>query len=50
MRDTGKSAKLQDALTAAGAHNRVGIIRLDANDAASVRRCRVDAGEYRWGT
>jgi len=37
MRDPGKSAKLQDALTAAGARNQVEIIRLDVNDAASVR-------------
>jgi len=37
MRDTGKSAKLQDALTAAGARNQAEIIRLDVNDAASVR-------------
>src|SRR6478609_11011812 len=37
MRDTGKSARLEDALTAVGARNQVEIIRLDVNDAASVR-------------
>jgi NAD(P)-dependent dehydrogenase (short-subunit alcohol dehydrogenase family) len=37
MRDTGKSARLQDALTAAGVRNRVEIVRLDVNDAASIR-------------
>jgi NAD(P)-dependent dehydrogenase (short-subunit alcohol dehydrogenase family) len=37
MRDTGKSARLQDALTAAGARDQVEIVRLDVNDATSVR-------------
>ena len=37
MRDTGKSARLEDALTAVGARNQVEIIRLDVNDAASIR-------------
>ena len=37
MRDTSKSATLQDALAAVDARNRVEIVRLDVNDAASIR-------------
>ena len=37
MRDTSKSAALQDALAAVDARNRVEIVRLDVNDAASIR-------------